>query len=128
MLKLTRISQLLRDQKKYDLVTLDGIRNEDDINKLIDNLFVKAFVSNKKEELYKDKDYIVEDNKLYLNIKAPLCSVRYDLAKMTYTYRVINNAVYVTFSKDGKVQFEFQLFNEDGKYKVSAPFYDCRFG
>ena len=114
--------------KKYNSVTLDGIKNEDDINKLVEDLFVKAFISSKLTELYENKNYIMEDDILYLNIKSPLCSVGYDLSKMVYSYQVLNNVVYVAFSENGRKKFEFQLFNEDGKYKVSAPFYDCRFG
>ena len=126
--KLDKNKTINKGLKKYYLVLLDGINSKEDIDKLIEDLFVNSFVSIKKEELYKDKDYITENGKLYLNIKSPLCSVSYDLTKMTYSYRVLNNLVYVAFSENGSRKFEFQIFNEDGKYKVSAPFYDCRFG
>ena len=113
-------------EDKYSLILLEGINSIADIDNLINDLFTATFVSKYHDDLFKSRSYLEYKDNLYINNKFDICEIDYDLTKAIVTNKTIDDILYVEFNFDDMIYYEFQLFNEDGVYKVTAPFYDCK--
>jgi len=117
---------IIQDNKKYKRVLLDGINSINDIDNLINNLFVDKFVAVNRNDIFNNRNYIDKDNKLYLEENYSQCNVDYDLTKAKTTYGKFNDVIYLEFNFDDIRYLEFQLHNDNGTYKVAGSFYQCK--